>query len=130
MREICRDPMMPAWQTVYDWERVDPEFARAIARARELGAHVIAQDAMDIADAEPGRTAFGNVDPGSVQHAKLRVETRLKLLAKWSPRLYGDKLGIGQADGLDPLQSVGATITTTDPKEAAAQYAKIIKGGL
>lgn len=128
LREICRDPMMPAWRTVYDWEREDPDFAAAIARARRLGAHHIAQDALDIADAAPERTERGTIDPGSVQHAKLRVETRLKLLAKWSPRDYGDKIGIGHADGLDPLQST-ATITTTDPKQAAAEYAKIIKGG-
>lgn len=128
LREICRDPYMPAWRTVYDWERDDPEFAAAIARARELGAHVIAQQVMEIVDAQPERTERGTIDPGHVQWTKLRAETRLKLLAKWSPRMYGDKIGIGQADGLDPLQSVAATITTDDPKEAAAQYAKIIKG--
>lgn len=128
LREICRDPYMPAWQTVYDWMYADEDFARAIARARTLGAHHIAQDALEIADAEPERTKTGAVDPGYVQWSKMRVETRLKLLAKWSPKDYGDKIGIGQADGLDPLQSVAATITTDDPKEAAAQYAKIIKG--
>jgi hypothetical protein len=37
-------------------------------------------------------------------HRKLQIETRLKLLAKWSPKRYGDKLGIGGADGLAAIQ--------------------------
>ena len=27
-----------------------------------------------------------------IEHRKLRIETRLKLLAKWNPRKYGDKV--------------------------------------
>ena len=29
-----------------------------------------------------------------VQRSKLRIETRLKLLAKWDPRRYGDRLAL------------------------------------
>jgi hypothetical protein len=34
-----------------------------------------------------------------IEHRKLRIETRLKLLAKWNPKKYGDRLDIGNADG-------------------------------
>jgi len=30
-------------------------------------------------------------DPGSIAWRKNQIETRLKLLAKWNPRKYGDK---------------------------------------
>ena len=29
-----------------------------------------------------------------IQRAKLRIDTRLKLLSKWDPKRYGDKLDI------------------------------------
>jgi hypothetical protein len=29
-----------------------------------------------------------------VEHRKLRIDTRLKLLAKWNPKKYGDKQAI------------------------------------
>lgn len=29
-----------------------------------------------------------------IEHRKLRIETRLKLLAKWNPKKYGDKLDL------------------------------------
>jgi hypothetical protein len=31
---------------------------------------------------------------------KLQIETRLKLLAKWNPRKYGDRVGIDHAGGV------------------------------
>jgi len=29
-----------------------------------------------------------------IEHRKLRIDTRLKLLAKWNPKKYGDKQAI------------------------------------
>jgi hypothetical protein len=43
-------------------------------------------------DQPPERDQFGKIDPGWVAHQKLRAEHRLKLLAKWNPKKYGDKL--------------------------------------
>ena len=34
-----------------------------------------------------------------MQRDKLIIDTDLKLLAKWSPRLYGDKVQLADADG-------------------------------
>ena len=39
-----------------------------------------------------------------VEHRKLRIETRLKLLAKWNPKKYGDKLAHTGADGEGPVE--------------------------
>ena len=96
---------------VYDWIADDADFAARIAHARELGFDAIAQDALDIVDAEPERVVTlqgddrseSRIDSASVQWAKNRAELRLKLLAKWSPKKYGDAVTLkGDAD--NPLQ--------------------------
>lgn len=92
LQQLCREPGMPAWRTVYDWMEGDANFAARIARAREAGADAIASESLDIVDEEPQRGPDGKIDPGWVAHQKLRAEHRLKLLAKWSPKKYGDRV--------------------------------------
>jgi len=94
LRTMCREEGMPSWQSVYRWMDADPEFAGAIARARVSGFDALAEDSVLMLDEAPARcdTQFGDkVDPGHVQWLKNRAEQRLKLLAKWSPKKYGDK---------------------------------------
>lgn len=92
LQPLCREEGMPAWRTVYDWMESDPAFAARIARAREVGADAIASESLDIVDEEPQRGPDGKIDSGWVAHQKLRAEHRLKLLAKWSPKKYGDRV--------------------------------------
>jgi hypothetical protein len=100
LRQICRDEHMPTWRSVYDWLGKYPDFASAIARARELGYDAIAEECFEIADdakndwmekfgkdGSPGYELNGD----HVQRSKLRIWTRTQLLAKWSPKKYGDK---------------------------------------
>lgn len=77
---ICRQPGMPSTVTVWRWAQEAPEVAKAIARARDDGYDAIALEALQIAD----------VGSGDSLRDRLRVDTRLKLLAKWSPR-YADR---------------------------------------
>ena len=107
LAQICRDEWMPHASTVRDWMDADADFSRAIAHAREIGFDAIAQDCLTIADdgrndfvaarAADGDEAAMKYDADHVQRSKLRVETRLKLLAKWDPKRYGDKLDITAA---------------------------------
>lgn len=92
LQVLCRESGMPAWRTVYDWMEADPTFAANIARAREAGADAIASESLEIVDEEPQRGPDGKIDSGWVAHQKLRAEHRLKLLAKWSPKKYGDRV--------------------------------------
>ena len=96
LRQICRDDAMPAWRTVYDWKDAHEDFAARIARAREAGHDAIASECLDIADETAFDTLIGeNGDrPNTewISRSKLRIETRLKLLAKWDPKRYGDKI--------------------------------------
>lgn len=67
-----------------------------IARAREAGFDRIAADCLEIADQTGKDTIYGDngarADTEWISRSKLRIETRLKLLAKWDPKRYGDKI--------------------------------------
>lgn len=93
---------MPAFRTVYQRMERDEAFDARIARAREVGYDCVAEDCVAIADdLQRARTRE------DVRRARLRVNTRLDVLAKLSPRKYGAKLGIGGAEGLPPVRTAG-----------------------
>jgi hypothetical protein len=120
LRQICRDEHMPAWRTVYAWIAADSELAARIAHARDLGGDAIAEDTLKIMDEEPERTPTehgSKVDTGYVQWQKNRVEQRMKLLAKWNPKKYGERV---QAEvNHTGLSDVLAAITGTSLKPVA-----------
>lgn len=113
LREICRMEGMPAWRNIYFWMARDDDLSAHIARAREAGYDAIAEECLDIADNSTNdwmdreiRNARGKIevtrvaDTEHIQRSKLRIETRLKLLAKWRPEKYGEKTVItGDANG-------------------------------
>ena len=112
LRVICRQEGMPAWRTVYDWIAKDAELAAHIACARELGYDAIAEECLDIADdgtndwidkKNADGTTYEALNGEHIQRSKLRIETRLKLLAKWNPKKYGERLDLGNAGG-QPLK--------------------------
>jgi hypothetical protein len=94
LRVLCRQDDIPSWRTVYDWINADPSFASRVAYARDLGFEAIAEDILDIADDTPAISEH-------VQRSKMRIDTRLKLLACWSPKRYGNKqdVSIGNKEG-------------------------------
>ena len=103
---VCRDIKL-GLTTWYDWCSADPSLAERVARAREAGEEMIAVDVMRIVDEEPSLnvTQFGSsYDSASVTWAKNRAEIRLKLLKCWNPKKWGDKLAMGGADDLPPVQ--------------------------
>jgi hypothetical protein len=122
--EICRDEHMPHWRTIYDWMYKDDRetaagrgvgLSASIARAREIGQDAIAEDCIRIIDQEPSKiVGDGGVryDSAYVQWQKNRVEQRLKLLAKWNPKRYGDRVTMA-GDAENPLQ-VQADISIFD----------------
>jgi hypothetical protein len=103
LREICRQEGMPPWQTVYSWMERDASLVEAIARAREIGYDALAEECLKIADDGTNDYVEGERGPQlnseHIQRSKLRIETRLKLLAKWSPKKYGERVQVaGDAD--------------------------------
>jgi len=115
--------------TVRDWMKTDEELSSAIARARELGFDAIASEALDLIDAEPARVE-GRIDPGHVQWKKAQVDTRLKLLAKWDPKRYGEKTqtAITGADG-GPVRSEVTMASPQTMAELTQALLSAAKGG-
>lgn len=111
LAQICRDEHMPHPSTVREWQNTSEAFSLAIARAREDGFDAIALECLEIADETSKDTKL--VGDGEqevcnaewISRSKLRVETRLKLLAKWDPKRYGEKVQhVGGADGDAPIK--------------------------
>jgi len=130
LNAICRDVGMPSVRTVNDWRADRPDFAAMFARARDDGFDAIASQCLEIADTPIEGERRKETEDGvevvtedMLGHRRLQVETRLKLLAKWDPRRYGDKLAVGGADDLPPLRS--ESLVTLDPSEAY----KLLLGG-
>lgn len=93
---------MPTRQTVYNWIRQYPEFARMYDEARERRAHLLFDELQAIADdgrndwmerlGEDGKPAGYVVNGEHIARSRLRVDTRKWMLCKLLPKVYGDKL--------------------------------------
>lgn len=115
LRKICRDDHMPTWAAVYQWMDRDEDLSLAIARAREAGQDAMAERAYVEMYDEPERILTeggGKIDPGYVQLVKARAEITLKMLAKWNPKRYGDRVQLA-GDAENPLK-VEADLTIFD----------------
>lgn len=89
---------MPTYRSVYRWRSADADFSARFTLAREMGGDVIAEETIEIADETSNdtiETEHGE-KPNSewIARSKLRVETRLKLLAVWFPRKYGQRIDV------------------------------------
>jgi hypothetical protein len=129
---ICESSKMPSDDTVRNWAAADPAFSRDIARAREAGFDRIALDALAIADGSDRDTiAFERAgqmveipDKEWILRTKLRVDTRLKLLGKWDPKRYGEKITqeISGPDG-GPVKTEGDFRPSPEDEEVIRRIA-------
>lgn len=95
--EVCRAPGMPDATAVYAWAKRDEALAQRIACAREVGAEAIVERLRKTARGlKPDQ---GGESTGDVQRDKLIVDTDMRLLAKWFPQRYGDKVALTNASG-------------------------------
>ena len=116
MRQICRDAHMPHWTKVYDWLAKDPDLSVRVARAREAGFDALAEEALEISNtphlgqkkvfssgAGEDEDSMTVTEEDMLGHRKLQIETRLKLLACWNPKKYGNKVALG-GDAENPIK--------------------------
>lgn len=108
---ICAGDDMPAPSTVRRWQDENEEVSSAIARARELGEVALAEQCLSIADDEQHdwvMTKKGEVtNDVAIGRAKLQIDTRLKLLAKFNPKKWGDQTKVTHAGSIS-LESLVA----------------------
>jgi len=115
LRAFCRQPGMPSRRTVDYWREKDPEFAARVARARDDGYGAIAEDCVAIADDGLNDTYVDDDGNQRTEHdviarSKLRVETRLKLLACWDPKRYGPKSQVEHSGAVSLDVVIGETL--------------------
>lgn len=131
---ICKPKGMPSDRTVRDWMGKTPTFSADIASAREAGFDRIALDALAIADEVTDKDTITFTRGDAViempnkewlLRSKLRVDTRLKLLAKWDPKRYGEKITqeISGPDG-GPVQTEGDFRPSADDEAVIRRIAE------
>ena len=130
LRQICRDDRMPHWTQVYEWIARDPDLSLRVAQARECGYDAIAEELLEISDTlHYGETqVMGDKNSTTtvadmLGHRKLRIETRLKLLACWNPAKYGNKVQVG-GDKENPLK-IEASVQADSLLEALIKNAEL-----
>ena len=110
LAQICRDAHMPERTQVYEWINKDEEAAQRIAHARGIGYDAIADDCFVIADESSKDYRLTDkglaFDAEHVQRSKLRIETRLKLLAKWDPKRYGERQQVEHSGSIDSATTI------------------------
>lgn len=123
---ICRDLSLPI-RTVHEWRETDTAIKAQFDEARDLGYDAIAHGILEIADDgrndwmerldKDGALVGWMLNGEAVSRSKLRIEARLKLLAKWDPRRYGDKVQLADSNG-DNLPAPQFIIQPVRPKGA------------
>lgn len=108
LHKICKEANFPSGTTVYNWFKSNPGFLEKYALAREERADKIAEEILEIADDgknDTYRDSDGNVvvDHDVLGRSKLRIDARKWAAGKMAPKKYGDKVAIGGADDLPPV---------------------------
>lgn len=120
LRSICSDDSTPAMSTVFRWLTLVEGFSEQYARAREEQAEALADEIVAIADEEcttvrSSRHPTVKDDDGdgelevvfdstAVARNRLRIDARKWVASKLKPRKYGEKLAVGGAEDLPPIQ--------------------------
>lgn len=128
LRAICREEGMPSQSMVFRWLEANEAFREQYARAREMQADTFADELTEISDdarndwmerhgekGEDGEPVKGwQVNGEHIQRSRLRIDTRKWIASKLKPKKYGDKLGLGAADGLGPIQYEEIKVSAVD----------------
>jgi hypothetical protein len=133
LRSVCDDEDMPTRQTVLHWVVTDAKgkpwsgFSYHYAQARQVQAHIWAEEITDIAD-DSGFDAKVTengivVDGEAIQRARLRVDTRKWMLSKVLPKVYGDRVAhevTGKDGGPMQVEVTRQVVPATKNRIAAA----------
>lgn len=103
LRHICSLKGMPAISTAMKWAATDDEFAEQYARAREAQADLMFEELDDVSEsATKAKSAV------QVNGLRLKADNIKWKLARMSPKKYGEKVQVGGAADLPPVQQAHA----------------------
>jgi hypothetical protein len=108
LTKICEQDGMPSRKTVYEWQRADPDFRAAYARAREQWCEHYEEIVLELAFNEAGDVhtdAKGRSFPNHAKVARdrLKVDTMKWFMSKWAPR-YADYKAYVNTQEQQPLE--------------------------
>lgn len=144
LRDYCRQSGSVNYGTVYDWlemsegkrqfaqsfdqDEIDAlkSFSSDFYRAREIGQDVLAEEVLEIIDTEAEiiqSQHSSSRDSAHVTWLRNRAEYRLKLLAKFNPKKYGDRVDMTSSDrSMTPAASLAGfklmPVQVSEKKEA------------
>ena len=110
LRSYCRLKGKPSWRTIYNWLDKDSEFSSRFTQVRMMGADAIAEEALELIDTPPvltGSEDSPKLDNAHVNWMRNRADLRLKLLAKWFPQRYGDRVGLDHTGDIKLVINTG-----------------------
>tara|TARA_E500000305_G_C4022295_1_gene239621 strand:+ start:91 stop:555 length:465 start_codon:yes stop_codon:yes gene_type:complete len=110
LRSYCRRKGKPSWRTIYNWLDKDSEFSSRFTQVRMMGADAIAEEALELIDTPPvltGSEDSPKLDNAHVNWMRNRADLRLKLLAKWFPQRYGDRVGLDHTGDIKLVINTG-----------------------
>jgi hypothetical protein len=90
LRKICKDDKMPALVNVWRWLNDNEALSKQYTHAREEQAETLADEIQEICDAEMPMDAFGKIDAGAVNQARLKIDSRKWIASKLKPKRFGD----------------------------------------
>jgi hypothetical protein len=113
LTRICEtQPSLPHISTVWRWIRESPDFLADYSRAHESAADTWFSECLDIADdASQDVNPDGSANNVAVQRAKLRIDTRLRMIAKIAPKKYAEHMRP------DAMQVTNNNLTVIDSRE-------------
>lgn len=82
---ICKRKGMPSKATVFRWKADNPDFATMYEAAKVEQLHCGIEECTEIADK-------AKKTPEDIAHAKLRIDTRIKVAQRLKPKEFGDKV--------------------------------------
>ena len=136
LRAICKDGDMPSRSNVFRWLMSDSQvysgFRDQYALARQVQAECLFDDINEIADNEASSQLFidGEMaldedgkpimvpDMVSINHARLRIDSRKWTVSKLLPKKYGDKIeGSGSDESSQPIGKVQIEVVGANIKD-------------
>ena len=86
LRAICRDEGMPDMKSIFNWLQKDEEFFQHYTQAREVQAHVLADEVVELAE------SLGNAcESEEAQAIRTRMDARKWYTGKVLPKIYGER---------------------------------------
>jgi len=101
------------YSTVWSWLNPDGGDNSPYARARNIGTHALVDECIEIAD---------DANPETASVAKVKIDTRLRIVGKWNQGDYGDK---SQVDLTTKGERLRDEITDADAAKIAAKMKQL-----